>query len=173
MPATPIYALPYPAATDPADVPADMGALANRVEAVIVPGTASGQTLVWDNAAKKWVATTVEAWREIGSAGQPVFENGWINVGGAAATAAFYKDPDGVVHIKGLIRSGANTAVAFTLPAGYRPAQDLRFVQTGYDGASERVARIDILAASGQVAATVGGAAGAIQNLTANAQFRV
>jgi hypothetical protein len=34
MPQTPILALPYPAATDPADVPTDMGELANRVEAV-------------------------------------------------------------------------------------------------------------------------------------------
>jgi hypothetical protein len=35
MPTTPIYALPYPAATDPADVPADMQRLANRLEAVL------------------------------------------------------------------------------------------------------------------------------------------
>jgi hypothetical protein len=34
MPQTPILALPYPADTDPADVPTDMGELANRVEAV-------------------------------------------------------------------------------------------------------------------------------------------
>jgi hypothetical protein len=34
MPATPILALPYPAPTDPADVPTDMGELANQIEAV-------------------------------------------------------------------------------------------------------------------------------------------
>jgi hypothetical protein len=33
MPTTPIYALPYPAATDPADVPLDMQELAEAVEA--------------------------------------------------------------------------------------------------------------------------------------------
>jgi hypothetical protein len=40
MPTTPIYALPYPAASDPADVPLDMQELAERVEAVFptVPG---------------------------------------------------------------------------------------------------------------------------------------
>jgi hypothetical protein len=32
MPATPIYALPYPAATDPADVPLDMQELATQIE---------------------------------------------------------------------------------------------------------------------------------------------
>ena len=35
MPSTPIYALPYPAAADPADVPVDMQELAERVEAVL------------------------------------------------------------------------------------------------------------------------------------------
>jgi len=36
---TPTLALPYPVATDPADVPADMGRLANRIEALYgVPG---------------------------------------------------------------------------------------------------------------------------------------
>jgi hypothetical protein len=37
MPTTPIYALPYPAATDPADVPLDMQELAERVEAIAQP----------------------------------------------------------------------------------------------------------------------------------------
>jgi hypothetical protein len=43
MPQTPILALPYPAATDPADVPTDMGELANRIEAVrgAIPGFAA------------------------------------------------------------------------------------------------------------------------------------
>src|SRR5215510_14548898 len=54
--ANPVYALPYPVPADPADVPADMGALANRIEAVVGPGTVNGQTPVWDNATKKWVA---------------------------------------------------------------------------------------------------------------------
>jgi hypothetical protein len=56
MPTTPTYALPYPALADPADVPADLSKLANRIETVIAPGTVSGQVPVWDNAAKTWVA---------------------------------------------------------------------------------------------------------------------
>jgi hypothetical protein len=35
MPTTPIYALPYPAATDPADVPLDMQELAERIALVL------------------------------------------------------------------------------------------------------------------------------------------
>jgi hypothetical protein len=55
MGVTPSYALPYPEATDPADVPTDMRELAERVEAVIpVKGTAVGQIAVWDGS--KWVA---------------------------------------------------------------------------------------------------------------------
>src|SRR5262245_36848294 len=55
--ATTVYALPYPVPTDPADVPADVQKLANRIEAVVGPGSANGQIPVWDNTNKKWVAT--------------------------------------------------------------------------------------------------------------------
>jgi hypothetical protein len=39
------------------------------------------------------------------------------------STAAFYKDPFGVVHLKGMVAKSGGTAVIFVLPAGYRPAQ--------------------------------------------------
>jgi hypothetical protein len=59
--ATPVYQLPFPVPADPADVPADMQALANRIEAVIAPGSASGQIPIWDNAAHKWTPGTPPA----------------------------------------------------------------------------------------------------------------
>jgi hypothetical protein len=59
--ATTVYQLPYPVPADPADVPADMQALANRIEAVIAPGSASGQIPIWDNAAHKWTPGTPPA----------------------------------------------------------------------------------------------------------------
>jgi hypothetical protein len=34
-------------------------------------------------------------------------------------TAAFYKDPLDVVHLKGVVKAGTGTV--FTLPVGYRP----------------------------------------------------
>ena len=37
MPTTPILALPYPASSDPADVPADMGELANAIDDSVIP----------------------------------------------------------------------------------------------------------------------------------------
>ena len=39
MPATPVHALPYPAPTDPADVPYDIGNLAARLDVVIPPSS--------------------------------------------------------------------------------------------------------------------------------------
>lgn len=68
-----------------------------------------------------------EAFREVGTAGKPPFENGWTNFGpGLYDTAAFYKDPLGVVHLKGTVKDGS-IATIFTLPAGYRPAKSQFF----------------------------------------------
>jgi len=66
-----------------------------------------------------------EPWHEIGASGEPTFQNGWVNESaGGQTTAAFFKDPFGVVHLKGVIVSGSNSVV-FTLPAGYQPAHSL------------------------------------------------
>lgn len=63
-----------------------------------------------------------EAWHVVGAAGEPGFQNAWVNYGaGAYPPARFYKDPSGVVHLDGLIKNGAMNAAIFTLPAGYRP----------------------------------------------------
>ena len=55
---TSVYQLPYPSPPDPADVPADMQALAQRIEAAIKPGTAAGQTPQWDATNKVWTPGT-------------------------------------------------------------------------------------------------------------------
>jgi hypothetical protein len=52
MGSTPIYALPYPEATDPADVPLDMRELAERIEAVL------GGFGAWQAYTPVWTATT-------------------------------------------------------------------------------------------------------------------
>ncbi len=41
------------------------------------------------------------------------------------STAGFYKDPWGVVHLKGAIQRTGGTQYIFELPAGYLPAKDL------------------------------------------------
>jgi hypothetical protein len=61
-----------------------------------------------------------EPWHEVGAAGEPAFQNSYSNSGVGFETAAFYKDREGVVHLKGNV-TGA-TATIFYLPAGDRPA---------------------------------------------------
>jgi hypothetical protein len=62
-----------------------------------------------------------------GEANKPVlfFKNGWSNFGFGTAPASFYKDPVGVVHLRGTITGGTAGSPAFTLPAGYRPSKGL------------------------------------------------
>jgi hypothetical protein len=63
-----------------------------------------------------------EAYHEVGAPGQPAFQNGWANeVPGFESTAGFFKDPWGVVHLKGLVTAGTVSTI-FSLPPGYRPS---------------------------------------------------
>jgi hypothetical protein len=65
-----------------------------------------------------------EPFHTVGVTGEPPFENGWSNVGGGRSSAAFYKDSQGLVHLKGVL-SGTTATTAFTLPNGYRPSEQL------------------------------------------------
>jgi hypothetical protein len=87
----------------------------------------------------------VEEWREVGATGQPSFENSWVNYNSSTyRTAAFYKDPFGVVHIKGLVKSGSSGTTIFTLPPGNRPS--LTYLVTGLQSAAAADCYITILA---------------------------
>jgi len=73
-------------------------------------------------------------WIEIGSGGTaPAFQSGWINSGGALATAAFRKTASGIVEIKGFIQLGASGSIVFTLPAGYRPSKEIWLASANSD----------------------------------------
>ena len=81
-----------------------------------------------------------EPWNEVAS-----FLNGWINFGGLQATAAYYKDSLGRVHLKGLVKDGTCKKAIFILPVGYRPTEKLLFgTESGGSGGSH--GRIDIIA---------------------------
>jgi hypothetical protein len=76
-----------------------------------------------------------EAWREVGAAAQPAFENNWSNYNSSGySTAGFYKDKEGIVHLKGSLAPGATGAGVFTLPAGYRPVQNQTFPSVNLGG---------------------------------------
>jgi hypothetical protein len=85
-----------------------------------------------------FVKGPVAAWREVGTAGQPGYDQQcslscwpeWENYHDSFSSAAFYKDPLGVVRLKGLIKYHGFAAVMtcdgtriFTLPTGYRPGK--------------------------------------------------
>ena len=83
-----------------------------------------------------------EAWHEVGSSGEPAFQNSWVNYYGGTTydTAAFYKH-NGIVYLKGLVRSGTLNTTIFTLPVGYRP--DLRQMFVAIQGTNGSV-RLEI-----------------------------
>src|SRR4051812_21834270 len=76
-----------------------------------------------------------EAYHAVGASGVPPFKNGAHNFGFGYATTAFFKDNEGIVHLKGTMRAVDNQ-VAFTLPPGYRPAQilDIGVIAQGATG---------------------------------------
>jgi hypothetical protein len=73
-----------------------------------------------------------EAWHEVGTSGQPGFLNSWENVkislGAFPETVAFYKDQDGIVHLRGDAISGTSGTAIFNLPPGFRPTSR-RFIR--------------------------------------------
>jgi hypothetical protein len=83
-----------------------------------------------------------EPWHELTASD---FKNGWTNyVGtlgygvGLFSTAAYYRDRDGVVHLKGTLKPGGGGPgyQAFVLPPGYRPALTSEFAGVGTDTGS-------------------------------------
>lgn len=72
-----------------------------------------------------YASSASEPYRDVGTSGQPQLQNGWISFDEDLAVG-FYKDPLGVVHLKGVLsRNPGNGLPAFTLPPGYRPTQAL------------------------------------------------
>lgn len=74
-------------------------------------------------------------WRFIGSQGQPVFQNSWVNYGAPYANAGFMLTPDGFVQGHGMIKSGTLSAAAFQFPPGFRPAAGHEFIVFSNGGA--------------------------------------
>jgi hypothetical protein len=90
-----------------------------------------------------------EPWHEVGTAGNPGFETcsgafAWQNSRpGTDATAAFYRDPYGVVHLKGTIKCGGvpfGSYTIFKLPPGYFPTNLQWFTVSADNGPATVVA---------------------------------
>jgi hypothetical protein len=89
----------------------------------------------------------------------PTFQNNWVNYENTYALAGYFKDSLGIVHLRGLVRSGTNNSTIFTLPFGYRPVNRELHAAATYGKInnvdSSTFARVDILA-DGQVVVVTG-----------------
>lgn len=73
---------------------------------------------------------TAESWTNVSS-----FSNSWVNYDTSLYFGAgYYKDPTGVIHLRGLVKSGTvaldTTGTIFVLPSGYRPTKALHLSVT-------------------------------------------
>lgn len=110
---------------------------AAAVNTTVPAGGITGQILAKNSNADgdtEWITSaagggtvTLDPWHNVGDAGEPAFQNGWINtVTVGYGKLRFRKDPEGRVWVQGVITTG--TGVAFTLPVGYRPVRSQFFV---------------------------------------------
>lgn len=106
------------------------GSVTEHVPRVSVSGTAPASPVDGD----LWIDNTTPAWTA------PTLTNSWVNYGDIFTTAGYYKDALGIIHLKGLVKSGTTSNAIFTLPTGYRPSQVAMFTVVAGPG----VARIDI-----------------------------
>jgi len=63
----------------------------------------------------------IEAHHLVGNSGEVAFGGTWVNFGGTNEPARYWKDYTGIVHLGGIVKTGAVPSTIFTLPAGYRP----------------------------------------------------
>ena len=87
-----------------------------------------------------YLITPDNNWHYIGASGEPAFQNSWVNYEASETNfyqASFFKDALGNVRCRGIVKSGtvSYTVPIFTLPAGYRPKQQIRFPQATNPGA--------------------------------------
>jgi hypothetical protein len=75
-------------------------------------------------------AAQSEPWNEVGTPGEPQFGEGWADGGPSVPSVAFYKDPTGVVHLKGWADNDFDPHQRiFTLPPGFRPVKLVGSIQ--------------------------------------------
>jgi len=61
----------------------------------------------------------------------PPLLSGWVNYSSEYNPAGYFRDKQGIVHLRGLVKNGAIVGTIFTLPGGYRPAhRELMIVMT-------------------------------------------
>jgi hypothetical protein len=75
---------------------------------------------------------------------QPSLQNNWVNFSAEYNSAAYFLDKSGIVHLKGLVRSGTISKPVFTLPEGYRPVARELHIVASFSGSTDGYGRCDI-----------------------------
>lgn len=109
----------------------------------------------------QWFSSQPSGWQALS------YSNGWRSWNGGAAapwgTAGYRKDLAGNVHLSGLLDKNGGNWVAnelmFTLPAGYRPHQQVMFSPRMQSGGVEVNGRCDITTAGAFTLVLFGGLA--------------
>ena len=60
----------------------------------------------------------------VGSPGEPAFGRGWKNAGGGFQSVGFYRDDEGVVHLRGVVALGGHSMTDLYPPGGISPGSD-------------------------------------------------
>lgn len=81
------------------------------------------------------------------------FQNSWVNYDATYNQCAYLRDPNGFVHLRGLVKTGTVGVATpiFTLPAGYRP----QYIELFSTISNAALGRVDVLT-DGKVAVNVG-----------------
>lgn len=83
----------------------------------------------------------------------PTLLNSWVNYDTVNFNSAgYFKDADGIVHLRGMLKSGVVALSSFSLPAGYRPSK----AETFATNSNDTLGRVVIDAATGDVTLAVG-----------------
>src|SRR4051812_30654567 len=75
--------------------------------------------------------------------------------GATAVATGFYKDLEGSVWLKGLVKSGVVGLPVFTLPAGYRPLEDLVF-DAHVESSTSSILGAVVVKSTGDVVVSIG-----------------
>ena len=96
------------------------GSQSNRPRLPPVPQALPTTQSAWDrlvNVFQQWRSAMLPKWIT------PTLQNGWVSYGSPYEPPGYYMDVHGIVHLRGLVKSGtvgAGTPI-FTLPAPYVP----------------------------------------------------
>ncbi len=92
-----------------------------------------------------------DGWVNVIDAGAPNFQNSWTDCASALGfnSAGYFRDRNGIVHLKGAVRGGTIDSTIFTLPAGFRPSMNQLFIvpvqASGSTCAGYRYGRLTVL----------------------------